>query len=312
MSSTGSSTASSDARPGAPRTATQAADLPGELERPPEPGPGPDRYRYRGPEYRQAVGEGRTEALPFEELAHPDPYDPPWLYRIAVRIVRFLIFTLFRTTVEGLENLPESPFIIASNHQAWFDTAFILAVFPPRPMVYTMARRDTVFNRRWKRWLVPRFGVFPIQPFRGELDERGLATVYQILRRGGNLLIFPEGHYSRGRALRPLKKGVAHFALQAGVPICPVAIEGIDRLRLLGEVKVSIGQPIRPDPPGWWEVNRRVQRILELVRTGILRAFGRAERPRRPGWFGGVFRGLARRRRPGAGVPGGYDPGAPP
>ena len=148
-------------------------------------------------------------------------------------------------------------------------------------MVYTMARRDTVFNRRWKRWLMPRLGVFPIEPNRGELDERGVASVYQVLARGAVVLIFPEGRYSRGRALRPLKKGVAYFALQAGVPICPVALSGLERLRPFARVEISIGPPIRPDPPTWWTLNRRVERTVDRVRQAILRAFPR----RRPGWW---------------------------
>ncbi len=196
-------------------------------------------------------------------------------------LLHWLVPRLFRFHLAGLEHLPEPPYIIASNHQAWFDTVFLLAAFPPRPMIYTMARRDTVFNRAWKRRLMPRFGVFPITPSRGELDERGVTTVYQVLARGGVVLIFPEGRYSRGANLRPLKKGVAHFALQAGVPICPVALSGLDRLRLFGRVEVSIGPPIRPDPPAWWTFNRRVQRMLDRVRRAITHAFARP-RERRP------------------------------
>jgi 1-acyl-sn-glycerol-3-phosphate acyltransferase len=147
-------------------------------------------------------------------------------------------------------------------------------------MIYTMARRDTVFNRAWKRWLLPRFGVFPIAPSRGDLDAGGIATVYQVLARGGVVLIFPEGRYSRGRALRPLKKGVAHFALQAGVPIAPVALSGMDRLRPFGRARISIAPPIRPDPPGWWALNRRVERLVGRVRRSILAALGgRTDRP---------------------------------
>lgn len=186
---------------------------------------------------------------------------------------------LFRLRVDGLDDVPPAPYIIASNHQGWYDTAFIAAAFPRLPMIYTMARRDTVFNRRWKRWMMPRFGVFPIDPSRGDLDERGVATVYQVLARRGVVLIFPEGRYSRGRALRPLKKGVAYFALQAGVPICPVALTGLDRLRPWSRVEVSIAPPIRPDPPSWWTFNRRVERTVERVRQAILRAFPRG----RPG-----------------------------
>jgi 1-acyl-sn-glycerol-3-phosphate acyltransferase len=195
---------------------------------------------------------------------------------------------VFRLRVAGLEHVPRPPFIIASNHQAWFDTAFIVAAFPKLPMIYTMARRDTVFNREWKRRLMPSLGVFPISPRRGELDQYGVATVYQVLSRGGVVLIFPEGRYSRGRALRPLKTGVAHFALQAGVPICPVALSGVDRLRPLGHVEVSIGSPIRPDPPAWWTLQRRIEALLDRVSGSILQAFDRGPDERRS-WRSRVF-----------------------
>jgi 1-acyl-sn-glycerol-3-phosphate acyltransferase len=234
--------------------------------------------RYRGPEYREAVGRpGRPLAL--DSLVHPDPYSPPRLYRFVLVLLRWLLPKLFRFEVEGAGNVPPAPFIVASNHQAWYDTLFILAAFPKLPMIYTMAKRETVFDRDWKRWLVTRFGVFPVSPREGELDLEAVATVYRLLARGACVLIFPEGRYSRGRELRPLKKGVAHFALQAGVPICPVAITGLDRLRPFARVRVSIGPPIRPDPPRWWDANRRASRVVEAVRLAILRGFGRQGRP---------------------------------
>jgi len=217
----------------------------------------------------------------FDPLVHPAPLAPPLPYRLLVALLRLLVPRLFRFRVVGLEHLPPPPYLIASNHLTWFDTLFILAAFPRVPMIYTMARRDTVFNRAWKRWLVPPFGVFPISPARGELDQRGVATVYQVLSRGGVVLIFPEGRYSRGRALRPLRKGVAHFALEAGVPISPVALTGLDRLRPFGVVDVSIGPPVRPDPPAWWTVQVGVEQLLDRVRRSILRAFGQDGGPRR-------------------------------
>jgi len=243
-----------------------------------------------------------------DPLVHPDPYRPPALCRFVLALARWLVRRLFRFRVTGLEHVPTPPFVIASNHQAWFDTVFILAAFPDRPMIYTMARRDTVFNRRWKRWLMPRFGVFPITPSGGELDGRGVATVYQVLSRGGVVLIFPEGRYSRGRRLRPLKKGIAHFALQAGVPICPVALSGLDRLRPFGRVEVTIGPPIRPDPPGWWTFNRRVEELVERVRRAIVRA--RSGQGRRPTPWRARLRGLTRpvRRLRARALPPGADP----
>ncbi len=189
--------------------------------------------------------------------------------------MRWIVLHLFRVTVSGLENIPQPPYIIAANHQAWFDPAFIIPFFPESPLIYTMAKRETVFNSAWKRRLLPMIGVFPISPNKGELDERGLRTVYQVLERGGVMLIFPEGRYSRGRALRPLKNGIGFFALNAGVPICPVAVRGTDVLRPFSRVDLSIGPPILPDPPAWWELSRRVTSVVANVRTAISTALNR-------------------------------------
>jgi 1-acyl-sn-glycerol-3-phosphate acyltransferase len=201
--------------------------------------------------------------------------EPPRLYRFLRRLVGWLITHLFRVSVTGLENIPRPPYIIAANHQAWYDPAFIIPFFPERPVIYTMAKRETVFNRAWKRRLLPLIGVFPISPNRGELDEQGLRTVYQVLERGGVILLFPEGRYSRGRALRPLKNGIGYFALQAGVPISPVAVSGTGALWPFRRIDVSVGAPILPDLPAWWELNRRVTSVVDRVRSALAAALTR-------------------------------------
>jgi len=200
---------------------------------------------------------------------------PPRLYLVLSRLVRWIVTHLFRVSATGMENIPRPPFIIAANHQAWFDPAFIIPFFPERPLIYTMAKRETVFNRAWKRRLLPMIGVFPISPNKGELDEQGLRTVYQVLDRGGVILMFPEGRYSRGRALRPLKNGIGYFALQAGVPVCPVAVRGTDEMRPFRRIDVSIGAPIMPDVPAWWELSRRVTSMVDRVRNAISTALSR-------------------------------------
>jgi len=200
---------------------------------------------------------------------------------VVVALLRWLLPILFRFRVEGLENLPTAPYILASNHQRWFDSAIILAALPPGPVVYSMARRDTVFNAGWKRAIVRRLGVFAIMPSQGEVDVTGVASTYHILHRGGIVLIFPEGRYSRGGSLRPLKKGVGHFALQAGVPVVPVVLRGVDRLHLFGAVSVTIEPPVRPDPPSWWEPSRRILAVVEQIRESFQRVFDRT-RPKGP------------------------------
>jgi 1-acyl-sn-glycerol-3-phosphate acyltransferase len=232
-------------------------------------GPSTGRKHYTSPEYRELIGGE------LDPLVHPDPIHPPRLYRVARSLVRWLVRVLLRVTVTGLENIPDPPYIIAANHQAWFDPAFIIPFFPEAPMIYTMAKRETVFNRAWKRRLLPLIGVFPISPHRGELDEAGLRTVYQLLERRGIVLIFPEGRYSRGRALRPLKVGIGHFALHAGVPICPVTVQGSGTLRPFSRIEITIGPPIEPDAPAWWALSSRVTKIVDNVRLALTRGFRR-------------------------------------
>jgi 1-acyl-sn-glycerol-3-phosphate acyltransferase len=258
---------------------------------------------YLGKEYLAAA------ELPLDPLIHQHPNRPTCAYRWMCWLLRLVFRLLFQLQVEGSENIPAPPFIIAANHTAWYDTFFIIVAFAERrdmPMIYTMARQDTVFNRRWKRWLLPRLGVFPVRSHQGQLDQHAIATVYQLLARGAVVLIFPEGGYSRGRELRPLRKGVGHFALQAGVPICPVAVSGLDRLRPFTRVSISIGPPIRPDPPTWWDLNRRVLMVVERVRRAIVHAFDRQKSGKPRGWFRrtsargrGLLGRLRRPRSPG-------------
>ncbi|MGH7862927.1 MAG: lysophospholipid acyltransferase family protein [Candidatus Dormibacteraceae bacterium] len=255
-----------------------------------------DGERYLGPEYLAALARG-----PIEPLLHRDPERPPRLYRVVTWLAARLLPILFRFRVQGLENLPPPPYLLAANHQAWFDALFLLAALPSRPMIYTMGRRETVFDRAWKRWLLRRMGVFPISPQMGELDATGLVSVYQLLGLGAVVLIFPEGRYSVGRALQPLKRGVAHFSLQSGVPIVPVALSGLDRWRLRGVIEVSIAPPLSPDPPRWWSLNQRVSELVETVRESILGAFGRRRGATAGG--GGLLESIrarvpGRRRRP--------------
>ena len=93
-----------------------------------------------------------------------------------------------------------------------------------------MAKRETVFNRAWKRRLLPLIGVFPISPNKGELDEQGLRTVYQVLERDGVILIFPEGKRSDAGEINQFRAGIGMMASRLDVAVVPVRLEGLDRI----------------------------------------------------------------------------------
>lgn len=81
-----------------------------------------------------------------------------------------------------------------------------------------------------------------------------------LLREGKQLCLFPEGTRSRSGALLPFKAGLLQAAIDAGVQVVPVAVdgcgkvlpvEGVFRVRP-GIIRVRIGDPIPvtgPDAP---------------------------------------------------------------
>ena len=207
------------------------------------------------------------------------------LYDIVQVLVRVVVGLFFRVEVTGRENVPAEGCLVVSNHLSWTDTIFIMYALPRRPRLWTMANETSVFNTRFKRWLMPRLCVFPIRRNRGMLDEQAVNRVYGLLNGGERVLIFPEGAYGKDGQLRPLKDGVGYFALNSGKPLLPISLTGTGRLRLLSRVTVDIGVPFIPDPPALWDVRERVAATVAAVRARLGRMGARATAVRRRGLF---------------------------
>jgi putative phosphoserine phosphatase/1-acylglycerol-3-phosphate O-acyltransferase len=86
------------------------------------------------------------------------------------------------------------------------------------------------------------------------------------------VVLFAEGTRSAGDTLAPFKKGPFHLALEAGVPIVPIAIRGSGAVMppqglevRPGAVRVRFCEPIDVGPyqPG------DVQRLLDTVHRTI-------------------------------------------
>jgi len=179
--------------------------------------------------------------------------------------------------------VPAAGCLVVSNHLSWTDTIFIMYALPRKPRLWTMANETSVFNTRFKRWLMPRLCVFPIRRNRGMLDEQAVNRVYDLLNGGERVLIFPEGAYGKDGQLRPLKDGVGYFALNSRKPLLPVSLTGTGRLRFLSRVTVDIGVPFIPDPPALWDMRERVAATVAAVRARLGRMGQRATAVRRRG-----------------------------
>lgn len=152
----------------------------------------------------------------------------------------------WRLRVDGLEHLPDPPYILAANHSSEIDPLVLGASVPVR-LVYLVSRHLERFPIVFR--LVRAFD--PVLVRRGLGDVAGVRAMLARLARGDVLAIYPEGHVVQDTPLGPLHDGLAFIALRAGVPIVPVAILGASRMWPLGaqwprpsRLTVKIGRPL--------------------------------------------------------------------
>ncbi len=169
----------------------------------------------------------------------------PFLYWTLrwILVPTFLVY--FRMKRIGREHLPnKGPLLLASNHRSFLDP-FVIGMLVRRP-VYYMAKRE-LFEKRWQAWLLNGLGAFPID--RGAGDGAAMDTARAILDRGDCVVVFPEGTRVRQGGLHAPRRGIGRLALEAGVPVAPVAIIGSENLRRgwrirPRKVRVRVGRPM--------------------------------------------------------------------
>lgn len=166
-------------------------------------------------------------------------------HRFAKLILRGLMAILLDYEVVGLENVPrKGPLIVAINHMNFLDPV-MATVFIPRDIV-SMAKAE-LFGSPVVGLVFRLYGAFPVR--RGEIDRTALRKAMAALKEEKALLMAPEGTRGGDWRLTKARDGVAYVALQASVPILPVAISGSERfwkeLARLRRTKtrVVVGEP---------------------------------------------------------------------
>lgn len=164
---------------------------------------------------------------------------------------------LYKPWVEGVEHIPESGgAILASNHLAVSDSFFLPLVIS-RKVVF-LGKSEYFTGRGVKGYATRAFmegvGTIPVHRGGGRASEAALRTGLQVLQSGQLLGIYPEGTRSPDGRLYRGKTGVARMAIEAGVPIIPVAMIGTDVAQPLGQkvpsrtdIGVRIGPALRLD-----------------------------------------------------------------
>lgn len=150
---------------------------------------------------------------------------------------------LFRPWAEGVENVPtKGPAILASNHLSFSDS-FFLPLMVQRPITF-LAKSDYFTGKGFKGLFSKAFfagvGQVPIDRSGGRASEAAISTGTRILAKGSLLGIYPEGTRSPNGTLYRGRTGLARMALEAKVPIIPVAMIGTFEIQPPGVIRPTL------------------------------------------------------------------------
>jgi long-chain acyl-CoA synthetase len=254
-----------------------------------------------------SAGGGGEAAPAWDRLLREVPEDDPMLAglrgtRWVLAPVLFAILRagyllarlLVRFRVSGLDRLPaRAPFIISPNHQSYLDAFLLVSALP-----YRVARKlffvgaSEYFATPFMAWVAKQIHVVPIDPDSNLM--RAMKAGAYGLRHDKVLLLFPEGERSIDGSVKKFKKGAAILSLHLGVPVVPVAMDGVfdvwPRNRPLqwrallpnGNVRIlmQMGPPLEPralggaSPAGSSAIERQYAAVTERLRDSVSTMWG--------------------------------------
>jgi 1-acyl-sn-glycerol-3-phosphate acyltransferase len=187
-----------------------------------------------------------------------------------------ILHLFFEIRFRGRENFSRirGPFILIANHIDFYDSFLFrlaLGVFSPHlPLRFMGVRKFNVeFLNKLARvgivdFIYSLFGVFTIIPGRG--IEKNLVEAKEIIKVGGNVVIYPEGKIFKEPGVAPFKKGAAVLMKKTGAPVMPVSMRLIRR-KFRSKLLITIGEPIVPD------TQSSIDQITKRYRDVVSRMF---------------------------------------
>ena len=172
-----------------------------------------------------------------------------------------LIRSYCRVTVEGLENIPPGPALLACNHTGWIGLDYANVAVSIHDKLGRIVRG--LVHPAW-------FANKKIAAFasRMGLVEASKDAMVTMLSTGRLIVVFPEAEHGAFKDIRQgkyrlmeFKRGFVRAAIQSGAPIVPVAVVGgeeanpsLGTLKLtdrLFRIPLPIPLNVLPNPVKW-------------------------------------------------------------
>ena len=173
-----------------------------------------------------------------------------------------------RHVVEGEEHLPteNKPAVLLVKHQSTYET-FLMPVIMPRDLAYVFKKE--LLYVPFFGWAIGRLDMIHIdRSLRKQAFHKVAQQGRELLQRGVWVIMFPEGtRIPRGQAGQ-YKSGGTRLAIDAGVPVVPIAVNSAvcwprkAFVKHPGVVTVSIGPPIE-------SLGREPEELMQQVEQWI-------------------------------------------
>ncbi|HEX8921245.1 MAG TPA: lysophospholipid acyltransferase family protein [Pyrinomonadaceae bacterium] len=200
-----------------------------------------------------------------------------WIYPAALFGARnWLRLSGMKVKVVGRENLdPAQPYVFIANHRSYLDTATVF---------YHLGRRIGLVAKK-ELLRVPILGIgmgfANVMAIDRSNRERAIQTMREAtrkLRSGTSFAVFAEGKRAGRNELLPFKKGGFYMAVEAGVPIVPIAIKNTDELmgKGTGEAKPGTIEMVilPPVETAGLSTDEDIERLIARVHARIAAELG--------------------------------------
>jgi 1-acyl-sn-glycerol-3-phosphate acyltransferase len=117
---------------------------------------------------------------------------------------------------------PRRPYVVVSNHESFADILLVSHL----PWEMKWLSKAELFRIPIMGWMMQLAGDVPVKRGFGPSAVEAMARCREILARKVSVMIFPEGTRSPTAELLPFKDGAFRLAVEAGVPILPLAVSG--------------------------------------------------------------------------------------
>ena len=174
--------------------------------------------------------------------------------RFARWLINLFIASAARIEVHDAEHVyqQQDGFVIASNHIGRLDAILIYNFIDRKDIIMLVAEKYREIPLA--RWFVKQLDAIWIERFNA--DFSALRQALNRLKKGGVLVLAPEGTRSPNAVLQKAWPGTSYLAAKSGAPIIPVALVGCEdskffpNLKRLRRTRVTVytGEPFTLPP----------------------------------------------------------------